>query len=157
VGQTLRKLAVARWNLADQRPDLAAEWHPTLNTLSPQDVAAGTKIPAWWVCPVGHEPYQTLVATRGNGSGCPACGNIRRLSHLVRYEGPKPGRSLADRRPDLAAEWDHDANELTPFQVALYSHVEAHWRCPSGHTYTRSIHSRVAMAECPGCKAARRR
>lgn len=156
IGHTHRKQAVARGTLAELRPDLAAEWHPTLNTVTAHDIAFGTNMRGWWVCPVGHEPYQTSVSSRTNrGTTCPTCANARRTAHLVRYTGPEPGKSFADRRPDLAAEWDHDKNELTPFQVSPYSHTKAHFRCANGHTYTRSIRSRVALAECPGCREAR--
>jgi hypothetical protein len=156
IGETLRQQAVARGTLASLHPALAAQWHPTLNTLAPEDIPPATRERGWWICPQGHEPYQTPVKARTRrGTGCPVCGNISRLSHLVRYEGPKPGTSLGDLRPDVAAEWDHDRNELTPFQVARYSHAVAHWRCGNGHRYTRKVHLRVVTAECPECRNAR--
>lgn len=61
-------------SLADLRPDLAAEWHPTKNEgLTPYRVTLGSSIRVWWRCRVcGHE-WQTTVGHRVSGTGCPVC------------------------------------------------------------------------------------
>ncbi len=36
-------------------PEIAAQWHPTLNgTLTPYDVTHGSKKKVWWICEQGH-------------------------------------------------------------------------------------------------------
>ena len=52
-----------------------------------------------------------------NGSGCPVC---RRR--------PAPGRSLAERCPELVVEWDTAANGgLTPEDVSYGSNKKVWW------------------------------
>lgn len=54
-------------------PLLAAEWHPTRNgSLTPRMVTAGSGKKVWWQCHKGHE-WQTDIASRSSGSGCPHC------------------------------------------------------------------------------------
>lgn len=61
-------------SLAQLRPDIAQDWHPTKNiTLTPNDVIAGGGIKVWWICKHGHD-WQVRVGTRvNNGTGCPKC------------------------------------------------------------------------------------
>ena len=60
-------------DLATVNPELAAEWHPTLNgDLTPEDVtdASGRKV--WWLCKNRHA-YEATVYNRKSGRGCPKC------------------------------------------------------------------------------------
>ena len=42
-------------DLATTYPEIAAEWHPTMNgELTPRDVIAGSTRKVWWLCPRGH-------------------------------------------------------------------------------------------------------
>ena len=61
-------------SLADLKPDVAAEWHPTKNgTFMPDQVTLGSSIKVWWKCHVCGYEWQTTVNHRVNGTGCPAC------------------------------------------------------------------------------------
>ena len=41
--------------LAAKAPDVAAQWHPTLNgNLTPEMVTPGSHRRVWWQCPLGH-------------------------------------------------------------------------------------------------------
>ncbi len=52
---------------------LLRQWHPTKNGgLTPADVAQSSRIAVWWRCEKGHE-WQTQVASRISGTGCPHC------------------------------------------------------------------------------------
>ena len=52
---------------------LAKEWHPNKNNnLTPEMVSANSGIKVWWVCTYGHE-WEATIASRNDGSGCPAC------------------------------------------------------------------------------------
>ena len=67
-------------DLATVNPDLAVEWHPTLNgDLTPEDVtdASGRKV--WWLCKNGHS-YEATVYNRKGGKGCPKCIDSLRTS-----------------------------------------------------------------------------
>lgn len=150
--------AVSRGTLAEANPALVAEWNTELNVLTPADVSPGTPKSVWWNCPEGHDPYEAQVARRHRGQGCPACGVERRRAVLIanNKQGPKPGRSLADKRPDLVPEWDTERNILTPADVSPNSHKLVHWICPDGHRYERTVAHRTAVSTCPVERAGRR-
>ena len=67
-------------DLATAAPDVAAQWHPTLNgNLTPAMVTAGSRRKVWWQCPEGHVWKAAVYARAGaQKSGCPVCaGKIR--------------------------------------------------------------------------------
>ncbi len=73
------KVATAKKNLSITHPELAKEFHPTLNEpLTAQTVLAGTHKKLWWKCQkCGHE-WQAKGSNRvSRGSGCPPCGRRR--------------------------------------------------------------------------------
>ena len=60
-------------SLASLYPDLAKQWHPTKNdSLTPEQVVAGSTNKAWWKCPKGpdHEWDASIVSRGKNGRGC---------------------------------------------------------------------------------------
>lgn len=60
--------------LANVRPDLAKDWHPSKNLpLTPNEVVAGGSKKVWWVCKHGHEWQATVGSRVINGSGCSKC------------------------------------------------------------------------------------
>lgn len=65
-------------SLAERRPGLVAEWHPTLNGgLQCHQIAAGSSKKAWWICACGHE-WVAEINSRTAGRGCPACAKSAR-------------------------------------------------------------------------------
>ena len=76
-------------NLLIVFPDIAKEWHPTMNgKLTPKDVTSKSDKKVWWLCPKGHS-HESVVKNRTlNKSMCPDCSNqssepeIRILSEL---------------------------------------------------------------------------
>jgi hypothetical protein len=67
---------VGKTDLATVHPDLANEWHPTMNgDLTPRDVSSGTTKKAWWLCEKGHE-WVAEINSRHGGSGCPGCAKF---------------------------------------------------------------------------------
>ena len=128
-------------SIAEDNPDLAAQWHPTRNgSLTPADITPGSRFVAWWNCGRGHE-WPAPVGRRRR-HGCPFCAG-RRLS---------PEHSLAARHPDLAAEWHPIRNALLkPESVSCGSRRTVCWCCPHGHEWTASVQSRVSGRGCPYC------
>jgi hypothetical protein len=54
-------------------PKVAKEWHPSKNgNLTPDKITARNGKKAWWLCENKHE-WQTTVAHRTRGTGCPHC------------------------------------------------------------------------------------
>ncbi|WBM79115.1 hypothetical protein KIV56_11495 [Cryobacterium breve] len=123
------------------RPNLAKEWHPTLNKLRPEEVSVGSPESAWWQCRLGDE-WEALIESRVHGHGCPTCA-ARKVHN---------GASLAAVRPDIAAEWDPDGNGLrTPDDIAANSSIAYWWRCPKNHSYEQRVDRRTAGSGCPYC------
>lgn len=59
--------------LATLYPQIAKEWHPTLNgTTTPFDVRSQSNKKFWWLCEYGHI-WKTAVAKRTFGRNCPKC------------------------------------------------------------------------------------
>ncbi|MEH0110668.1 zinc-ribbon domain-containing protein [Tersicoccus sp. MR15.9] len=132
--------------LADILPEIASQWHPTLNgKLTPDKVVWDSKRVLWWKAECcGHE-WQESPRSRDKYARlhCPSCGTIL--------------GSLAWQDPGLAAEWS-SANPLTPWQVrphAKTSFVPA-WVCATdpAHVWQQSLSARSNGAECPECRQA---
>ena len=111
-------------NLCRLAPHLQQEWDQKANanlgsiTIAPQSAKA-----VWWsngMCKTG-QPHKWLakVYTRSNGARCP-------------YDSGRavcPCNDLAQNHPEVAAEWDWEANgERTPETVTA-SIFKAAWRC----------------------------
>ncbi len=133
-------------SLANMRPEIAAQWHPTKNKLSPNEVSYGSTYRAWWLCQKGkcehpHE-WQTTVNNRINGTGCPWCVN-RKICGC---------NSLAGFFPELISEWS-SKNKVLPWQVAPSCNEKYLWECFKGHEWSTSCAARTILDHgCPLCK-----
>ena len=105
---TGNKVLVGFNDLATIDPEVAAQWHPTLNgELLPTQVTAGTHRRVWWFCPKGHI-WRTAVANRTNAkkrTGCPVCvGNISKEKALyyqrLMEEAESELRRVEQEKPD---------------------------------------------------------
>lgn len=136
-------------DLATLRPDLAAEWDFEKNRiLTPSMVTVSSDKKVFWKCSKEHHSWNSSVASRSNGSGCPVCAG-----HI-----PIPGvNDLATLRPDLAAEWDFEENgDLIPSMFTVFSSIKVRWRCKIGHSWRTSISSRSNGSGCPYCRGFRK-
>ena len=139
-------------SLADRYPALAAEWEPTRNgILVPEFTAPGSKRPVWWVCSKCQYVWQARVSSRTRGHGCPACA--RRASGKAR-SAPRPGESLAEKFPAVAADWHPIRNDdLTPSDVGYASNEKVWWQCRVCHyQWERQVCGRTQHgSSCPQC------
>ncbi len=72
--KTYKRTKANNNNLAEVRPDLVLEWHPTKNgTLRPQDLAVNSTDKVWWKCLNCGNEWISNVNNRNRGSGCPEC------------------------------------------------------------------------------------
>lgn len=138
--------------LSERYPDVAAQWHPAQNgALHPADFRWASNFRAWWLCPTcGHEWSAVIISRTRGGSGCPKCGRRRAGAALG---VPKPGQSLSERLPELAAQWHPTRNgELTPATVTAKSGKRAWWSCPDcGNEWEAQIGSRADGSGCKAC------
>ena len=140
-----KKAIPGETDLCTLRPDLAAEWNTECNgKLSPELISPGSAKKVWWVCERRH-PYQAVVFSRAEGTGCPYCAGKKVW----------PGfNDLATTHPYLVREWHDSLNKgLTPEQVTRGSHKAVWWQCREGHVWKAVVFSRARKnaAGCPVC------
>ncbi|MGY4785042.1 zinc-ribbon domain-containing protein [Rhodococcus opacus] len=139
-------------SIADRFPEIAAQWHPDLNdALTAQTLKPGSSVRIWWICPTCSNEWSASPKARClNGGGCPPCG--RKRAGLARAL-PKPGKSLADLHPTIAAEWHpHRNGGLRPDAVKPGSSKKAWWRCQLDHEWEALPKSRTGPGSgCPTC------
>ena len=67
-------------DLRTVNPRLATEWNYEKNNgLTPMDVTPNSNKEVWWKCSNGHE-WQSIIANRNKGVGCPICNSERNTS-----------------------------------------------------------------------------
>lgn len=81
------KRVLAGFNdLASRMPEIARDWHPTLNgRLMPEQVTVGSGKRVWWQCAYGHVWKAIIYSRTGKQkTGCPVCaGRVKpRPSYL---------------------------------------------------------------------------
>lgn len=143
--------ALAGYNsMAETHPNLAAQWHPSLNghTVPSHITGAGTSQSYWWICSSGHE-WQASPGNRAKGRGCPYCSRRRCLPGVT---------SLDATHPSIAAEWNYRLNgDKVPSMVTSGSGAVIEWICPRSHSYAMTLAARTGKrrAGCPVCANAR--
>jgi hypothetical protein len=123
-------------------PELAGEWHTTLNgELKPSDIIRRSKLRVWWICGAKHE-YERTIGSRLSGSGCPYCAG----------QSPTPESNFGNQYPELAAEWDTERNiGRLPTDLGPRASGKYWWLCRAGHSYEARISNRKAGTGCPYC------
>lgn len=71
---------------------------------------------------------------------------------------PKPGDSLLERYPDIAAEWHEEHNKglgLSPDITSYLSNVIVTWECANGHIWKSRVSKRTnkGYAQCRVCES----
>ena len=145
---TCRRLSVEsiKGSLAERDPQLAKSWHPSKNgDLTPNRVKWKTGKVVWWRCEAGHE-WQTSVANRSNGTGCPHC---RRNSQTLK------GQKNVEKR-QLEAEW-HPTKNGSCCLEKIFPSGKQHvwWKCQQPmcqHEWEASVVHRLKGHGCPECQ-----
>ena len=134
-------------DLATINPKLAKQWHPTKNIdLKSSEVKSKSGKKVWWKCEKGHE-WQSTVAERSCGTGCPYCSGHRVI---------KGETDLATLNPELTKEWHPTKNgKLKPSKLAAKSNKKVWWRCGSGHEWETNVANRSKGNSCPYCSGKR--
>ena len=130
-------------DLASTHPELAEQWHPSKNILTPQEVTIGADKKIWWICRRGHE-WEALVYSRKH-NGCPYCAGNKVWVGF---------NDLATTHPDLAAEFHTEKNgNLTACNITAGSNRKVWWLCQKGHKWKAEVYSRISGCGCPICDA----
>lgn len=137
------KLLMAGYNdLQTCRPELLNEWDYKKNGVLPSQVKYTAKEKAWWICYLGHS-WKARIYSRSTGIGCPYCAG---QALLVGFN------DLESQRPDIAAEWDYEKNEILPSQVTQNTKDYFWWKCGLGHSWIANVGNRNrGRTGCPVC------
>ena len=140
---------VPRWrSLAERRPDLAGELHPTRNgDLDPYQLGLGSTRRVWWQCGRCGYDWQASISHRASRGG--RCRRCTGSSWHVPRE-----RSLEILYPQLAAELHPIRNDdLDPYRLGAGSKRRVWWRCSScGHEWRALVRGRSKEGYgCPRC------
>ncbi|WP_207344691.1 zinc-ribbon domain-containing protein [Arthrobacter sp. E3] len=134
-----------RPRLVKELPEIAGQWHPTLNgKWTPDNVGPDSTRLVWWQAACcGHE-WQEEVHQRNKRPRylCPECNTI--LDSLAWFD------------PGMAAEWSPE-NPTTAWQVRPTGDTTGfvpYWVCAvdSRHQWQASLASRYAGSDCPECR-----
>ena len=131
-------------DLSTTHPELAKEWHPTLNDgLSANELTASSSRDAWWLCDKGHE-WQGIVSNRKKGIGrCPYCSGLYAI---------KGETDLATTNPELLLEWHPTKNsDITPLNITSRSYKKVWWQCSQKHEWKAVVNQRSQGSRCPYC------
>jgi len=133
-------------NLLFLFPEIAKQWHPTLNGDSkPEDFTPGSGKKPWWKCPKGddHE-WEATIDDRTSGKGCPCCSGQKVCKD----------NNLFVKFPEIAKQWHPTLNgDSKPEDVTAGSSKKVSWKCPKGddHEWEATINDRTSGHGCPKC------
>lgn len=123
--------------------ELMAEWDWEKNSslgLEPSTITYGSNKKVWWICSQGHS-YDSRIANRLNGGGCPYCSGKK---VLVGYNDLLTW-CTQNERLDLINEFDITKNPFSMKDITPGSGKKIWWLCPNGHSYSTSLHHRIKM------------
>lgn len=132
-------------------PELAKEWHPTLNeSLLPSEVLPGSGQRVYWKCRKCNYIWDSKISNRAIlGRGCPCCANKVVVKGI---------NDLATTHPEIAREWYQPLNgDVTPYDITHGRGKKYSWICPRGHVYSATVLHRTngAGTNCPVCNSGR--
>lgn len=132
-------------DFGSKRPDLAIEWHPTMNgDRLPEHYTVASGQFVWWQCKDCNHSWRAAISMRTcHGRGCPACsGNIVVLGV----------NDLESQQPQLMPDWHPTKNDRPPSSYHEYSSKRAYWICKKcQHEWDAVISSRSYGCGCPSC------
>ena len=77
--ENLREYSEKENSLLFSNPEIAKEWNYEKNgNLRPEHFESNSHKKVWWKCRQGHE-WQTAIANRTKGNGCPYCSGQKVL------------------------------------------------------------------------------
>src|SRR5205814_921507 len=134
--------------LATTHPDIAKQWHPTKNKLTPLEVSARSRKKAWWICSKDNEHvWESKISykTRMNSSSCSICTNRKVIL----------SNCLATTHPAIAKQWHPTKNKVTPLEVSARSRKKAWWICSKDNEHVWeskiSYKTRMNSSSCSIC------
>lgn len=127
--------------LLEKYPDIAKEWHPTKNEITPLEVTPHNEKKVWWICSKGHD-YEAMISNRtARNTSCTYCAGKKVADDT----------SFAANYPEIAKEWHPSKNDKTANEYSRSSGITVWWKCTKKHEWESSISNRVKGHSCPYC------
>jgi very-short-patch-repair endonuclease len=129
--------------LHDKHPNIAAEWHPIKNVLTPSEITPGSDKKVWWICLKNSKhDYESKISNRTKqNTGCPYCVG-KKVSEDT---------SFATHYPHIASEWHPTKNSFLPSECSRSTGKSAWWICSKGHEWYALISNRIKGHNCSFC------
>lgn len=139
-------------NLLITNPNLCLEWNYEKNCNKlPENFTPVSGQKAWWKCKICGNEWETTVANRVRGSGCPQCGDKNRQNSFIKTIVKKNG-SFGLCYPELLKDWDYSKNDIDPLIVPRFSGIKVWWKCHiCDNEWVSSIHNRAKGRQCSKC------
>lgn len=132
-------------DLRTKFPEIAAEMDEELSGFRADQVTSGSGKEAWWHCSKGHLYSMPIFYRTGRRkSKCPVCCNKRVVTGV---------NDLSTLYPDIALDFDVEANLESPDEVLATSSKQYWWKCHKcGHRWKAYMRNRtLANTGCPAC------
>lgn len=139
--------------LNETNPEVAAEWHPTLNEdseLTPFNVTSGSKKKVYWHCQKNKKhKWQAVILRRAKeGTGCPHCDGKTMIK----------ANTLAGAYSQLVPHYHPTKNPKTVSATSAGLNKSHWWHCfGCEKSYKRIVRSMLERGHgCPSCRALQR-
>lgn len=121
-------------------PELMKDWDLKLNSdLDPSKITCGSHKKVNWHCHKCGRVWRAAVKNRVQGTGC-SCDASERKTRALRKTLVRKYGSLAQTRPDLAAQWHPQKNgDLTPHDITAKSTYKAWWIDSNGRIWQAEV------------------
>lgn len=145
------KLKNGKNSLAVKYSELMSEWDFDKNIINPYEITPRTNQKVWWKCLKCGNEWETQIASRSAGRGCPKCAKQNVISKMRTNAAIK--NSLYMFSSELANEWIDTLNmPYTPQNISAKSNLKAWWKCNKcGHEWQATIKNRSNGSGCPKC------
>ena len=130
-------------DFATKYPDIAKQWHPTLNgDKTPDMFSFGSGHVAYWLCPDCGQTWKAAMNLRHRG--CPYCAHEKPIKGI---------NDLVSLRPDLMVDWDYEKNkDIDPSDLMPNSNKSVWWKCSKcGYAYKAFVANRNKGTGCKKC------
>lgn len=132
-------------DLLSQAPEIAQYFNNEMNQCSSDEIFVKSNKKYWWNCDNGlnHKYQMKPINKVCKNQGCPICSGHQLLRGF---------NDLQTKRPDVASEWDYEANENLPSDYTYGSGYKAWWKCNKcGESYQSPINVHIQGHKCPYC------
>ena len=127
-------------DLGTIHPEIKKYWDEDMNGNISNYTRASGRIVSW-KCENGHT-WNNIISKQVNYNSCPYCDGRLLVKGI---------NDVATVYPELASEWDIEANGKDASDVKASTSLYAFWKCIKGHTWKSNIDNRIKGKGCPYC------